>query len=330
VTSGGLSIIIVNFRTPALTVDCLRSLASEVPTVAAARVYIVENGSGDDSTRHLAAAIADNGWSAWATLVPLPHNCGFAGGNNRGIAFARARDGDPRYWLLLNSDTVVHPGCLRYCCQVLDHEPTIGLLSCLVLNRDGSWQNVTRRFPTPLAQAISSLGLPWFWPRAFGWANVSDVSESIGRTKRDVDWIGGSVMFVRDQAMRQLGPLDEDFFFYGEDVELCFRYNKAGWRVHFDPGASITHLGGSSSDATKLPSRSRSTYQWRARYLLQRKCYGQAAALFVRGVDLLSHSARYLVQWLTGRRHTVECQYHRQAISILIRPLRALRPNGGA
>jgi GT2 family glycosyltransferase len=319
--------VIVNYRSPAVTVDCLRSLAPEIPTVPGARVYVVENGSGDDSAQHLAGAIRDNGWSDWATLVRLDRNYGFGGGNNRGIERARQLSGEPQYWLLLNSDTLVHVGCLRYCYDLMQREPTIGLMSCLVLNRDGTWQNVTRGFPTPLSQVVCAAGLPWLLPRVFGWANASEVPERIGRTRRDVDWIGGAFMFIRGQAMAQLGAFDEDFFFYGEDVELCFRYHRAGWRVRFDPGASITHLGGGSSDAAILPSRDRSTYQWQARYLVQRKCYGAAAAHALRAVDLAAHSARYVVKSLTGRRHTIDGQLHRQAISILSRPLRVARPN---
>src|SRR5688500_13880044 len=105
-----LLVVIVNYRTADLTVDCLRSLAPEVAAVAGGvRVVVTDNLSGDDSVARIQRAIDDNGWGAWATLMPLPANGGFAYGNNAGIrpALEGPENEKPEYVLLLNPDTVV-------------------------------------------------------------------------------------------------------------------------------------------------------------------------------------------------------------------------------
>src|SRR5438270_287246 len=79
---------------------------------------------------------------------------------------------------------------------------------------------------------------------------------------RDVDWVGGAFMMIRRDVIERVGPLDEGFFFYGEDAEFSHRVRRAGWRVRYDPGAAIIHLGGASSDPARLATRQRSAFQW--------------------------------------------------------------------
>ena len=318
-----LLIVILNYRTPRLTIDCLHSLKDKLDEVPGTRVIVVENGSGDSSPQDIAQAIEQNQWSDWCELMALSDNRGFAGGNNAALDLLNTRFDQTPYALLLNSDTLIHPGALRYCHQLMEKEPRIGNMSCLLLNADGSLQNVTRDFPTPFKQALCSFGLPWVWPRRFAWADIYDVPEHLLRTKRDVDWIGGAFMFMRVSALKQIGGgLDHSFFFYGEDIEFCHRFHKFGWRIHYDPAVAITHIGGSSSDPTRVSGKLRSTYTWQARYQVQRKCYGSLAAWMVRGCDILALSLRKLKMFLTGKRRTERYQTVSDALSILIRPLR--------
>jgi hypothetical protein len=277
-----LLIVIVNYRTPDLTIACLHSLASEITTVPHAHVALVDNASNDDSLPRLRHAIATNNYAPWITLLEQPQNLGFAGGNNRAIqAFPHAR-----YTLLLNSDTVVHPGCLRYCFDLMQRETTIGAMSCKLLNPDQTPQAVARKFPTPLRQLLCAPGLPWRFPRLFAWADPQDDHWDRNITKRDVDWLGGAFLFIRGDLLRNIGPLDEDFFFYGEDIEFSHRIKRAGFRRHYDPAVSITHYGGGSSDPQRLARARRNASFWRAHYLVQQKCYGRLAALLLRTTDL--------------------------------------------
>jgi len=311
----GLVVIVLNYRTAHLTKECLRSLETEISSVPQSRVIVVDNASQDGSAEEIAAAITQHGWESWAMLLPLQNNLGFARGNNR--AFNEIRHGN-RFVLLLNSDTVVHPGSLRHCIEVMESDPTIGLMSCAVNNADGSIQNVARRFPTPARQITSALGLPFRLPKLFGWANTEDPSWDRRTTKRDVQWIGGAFMLARGDMIRQIGLFDDDFFFYGEDIELCYRAWKNGWRVHFDPAVSIVHFGGSSSDPTRLPEGQRSIHRWQARYLVQRKCYGRFAEWLLRVTDIANYALRLFVLRVRGAKGQENYQQLAVTFSLLI------------
>ena len=237
-------IVIVCYRVADLTIDCLRSLKNELARVPGARVAICENGSGDDSAQRIADAITSLGIEQSVSLSTVAPNRGFAGGNNFILRQAITGKNVPRHLLLLNADTIVHEGCLRHCLEVMDADPSIGALGCAVLNPDGTPQAMARRFPTPLRALVSSVGLHERMPRLFGWGSREDPSWDRCTTRRDVDWLGGCFLWVRGDLMEQIGVLDEDFGFYGEDIEYCHRVWRSGHRCHYDPTVSITHLGG--------------------------------------------------------------------------------------
>ena len=301
-------VVVVNFRTPDLTVSCLRSLVGQRGEGVSLRVVVVDNASGDGSTEGIQRAVREGGWGGWVDVVETARNGGFAYGNNRGIEAGLARY-RPRYVLLLNSDTVVHSGCLRRCIEVMDGDERIGAMSCCLLNGDGSVQNVSRRFPTPARMIVSALGLPWR-SRLFAWANCDDLGWDRRIGGRDVDWLGGAFLFVRGQVLGRIGGLDERFFFYGEDIEFCHRVWRAGYRCYFDGAATTTHLGGQSSDPERLPARSRVATMWKARYLVQRLCFGRLAAWAVWGVDVPLTALRTLAAWVRGdpARYAAESQ----------------------
>jgi GT2 family glycosyltransferase len=288
-----VAVIIVNFRTPGLTIDCLRSVAPEIGVPPEFHVFVVENGSGDDSAVRLRTAIDKEGWQSWCSLEVSDTNRGFSGGNNFGIGAARRRGG-ARYFLLLNSDTIVWPGCFKRCFAIMETESDVGALSCRVLNSDGSIQNVCRKFPTPLRCLVGALRLPRRFPRWFSWADCDDPSWDRNSIARDVEWIGGAFMMLRGHWIEGNNGLNERFFFYGEDVELCHRIWRSGFRCHYDPTATIVHLGGSSSDPSRMEVDTRSYHQWRGRYLIQETCYGRAAQAFLQSVDLLAAAGRVI------------------------------------
>jgi GT2 family glycosyltransferase len=178
--------------------------------------------------------------------------------------------------------------------------PEAGAMSCRVLNADGSIQNVARRFPTPSRSTCAALGLPWHLPSLFRWADGEDPGWDRTTTARDVDWLGGAFLFVRSSALGGKVRLDEDFFFYGEDVVFNHALEQRGFTRRYDPVASIVHLGGASSDPSRMPSGERAEKRWRARYMVQSKCYGPLAAHWLRGVDTLATGARLLRAWSRG------------------------------
>ena len=322
-TSYRTAIVLLNYRTPELTGACLESVAGRGGSGSgtSTEVIVVDNASGDGSADTLRREIASRGWGDWARLYEAERNLGFAGGNNFGIRHAGSAD----YVLLLNSDTIVHPGCLDACLARMEAERDIGAMSCLVLNEDGTVQNVSRKFPTPLRSVVASLGLPWKMPKTFGWADTDDLGWDRRATRQDVDWIGGAFMLLRREALDAVGLLDEDFFFYGEDIEICHRLQRAGWRVHYDPAGSITHLGGGSSDASRVPNRTKQTYAFAARYLVQRKCYGRWAAISLRLIDLAVWVLRLGWRFVAQRGH-VRYQTAKQTVRILAGPIRSPQP----
>jgi N-acetylglucosaminyl-diphospho-decaprenol L-rhamnosyltransferase len=312
-----LLIIVINYRTPRLTIDCLAAIAPQIPEVKG-RVLLVDNASSDDSVPVLEAAIRERGWGDWVDLICSPVNTGFAGGNN--IGFARLPDHpEARFVLLLNSDTVADPGVLRHSVERMQADPGIGVMSCLLLNPDRSVQNTARRLPTPPRLLAHTFGLPWSFPRLFGWADTEDPGWDRRGEARDVDWIGGAFMMIRREVLERVGGLDDGFFFYGEDAEFCHRVTKAGWRVRYEPGGAVIHLGGASSDPARLAARKRSALQWQARYLLQRRCYGRAAELTARLADLASGSLRYLKMAALGERGSAQFTLQKDVLALLVR-----------
>jgi GT2 family glycosyltransferase len=280
-----LVVIIVNYRTPELVIGCLDSLADERRTSNIKfEVTVVDNGSEDGSATRLREVITKNGWQ-WCRVIANGANLGFAGGNNVGIR----NSPEAQHVLLLNSDTLIHRGCLAYCLKYMDQTPSVGILTCRLMQPDGAVQRQARRFPTPVRETVSSLGLPWRWPGWFGWASSEDEGWDRMREARDVEWVGGAFMWLRGAMLKQVGLLDESFFFYGEDVELCHRAKRHGWRRRYDPAVAITHFGGGSGAGQSIEHKPE---YWQARYLIQRRCYGRWAEAVVRTVDKLTASAR--------------------------------------
>src|SRR5438045_3361368 len=137
-----LLIVIVNYRTADLVIDCLRSLAPEVGSIrgGGVRVVVTDNLSGDDSIERIERSIRNNNWSAWATLLPLPKNGGFAYGNDEAIRPALAWDDPPQYVLLLNPDTVVRGGSVRALLEFMDRQRDAGIAGSRLEDPDGTPQ----------------------------------------------------------------------------------------------------------------------------------------------------------------------------------------------
>jgi N-acetylglucosaminyl-diphospho-decaprenol L-rhamnosyltransferase len=312
-----LLVIIVNYRTPDLTLNCLASLAPQIGDVPESEVIVVDNASGDESVPYLTAAIKKNHWENWATLLASKQNLGFAGGNNR--AMDKLLDHpEARYVLMLNSDTIVRPGVLKHCYEKMNDDIRIGIMSCMLLNSDETVQNTARRLPTPWRMAAISFGLPWVWPKAFAWAELDDLGWDRRKESREVEWVGGAFMFVRRKVIDKLGGLDTRFFFYGEDVEFCRRARRHEWIVWYDPAVAVVHLAGQSSDSTRLAPKDRDAMKWQARYLIQRSCYGIAAEIFLRTADIASSGLRFLKLLFLRRSDSPEYAAQKGILTMLL------------
>jgi N-acetylglucosaminyl-diphospho-decaprenol L-rhamnosyltransferase len=154
-----LLIVIVNYRTSELALDCLRSLREEVSAVAGVRAIVIDNASGDDSVARLEAAVRSNGWDGWVTIRSLEENSGFAAGNNAAIRPMLTQTVPPRFILLLNPDTIVHPGALQALVAFMEARPDVGIAGSRLEELDGTPRRSGFRFPSVLGELEGGLRL---------------------------------------------------------------------------------------------------------------------------------------------------------------------------
>jgi GT2 family glycosyltransferase len=230
-----LSICLVNWNTREDLRRCLASIPEGAQTIAY-EILVVDNASADGSPEMVARDFPG------VHLIRNDDNLGFSRANNQAIAHSR---GD--YILLLNSDTVVHPGALACLVAALDAHPEAGIAGAKLLNGDGSLQYSCRRFPTFSAGLVRNSPLARLLP---GHKGVQDylMTDFDHASRCSVDWVSGAALCIRRQTLQQIGRLDEGYFMYCEDVDWCYRAHQAGWDVQYIPDAVITHLIGRSSD----------------------------------------------------------------------------------
>ncbi len=235
-SSADLAIVIVNYNTTDLLLDCLRSIYSTIPPALVLEAVVVDNSSFVDDLDRIVERFPD------VRILRTPRNLGFSQANNLGV-----RETTAPLVLFLNPDTVMHPGTLETMIGFMADCPDAGAASCYVALAGGELDDASHRgFPTPWNSFTFFSGLARLAPRSRifagywqGWA--------IGPDTHQVDAVAGAFMLVRRSAGEQLRWWDEDFFFYGEDLDFCFRLKQSGWAVYFVPEVRITHLKGMSS-----------------------------------------------------------------------------------
>lgn len=271
-----LLIVIVNYRTADLTIDCLRSLEPEVCGLAKTRVAITDNGSPDDSPARIAAAVASHGWQDWATFVPLARNGGFAYGNNEAIRPALAGPSPPEYVLLLNPDTVMRPGALRPLLDFAAEHPRAGIIGSRLEDPDGTPQSSAFRFPSLLGEVENALRLGLATRLLHRWCVAPPPAAACHQT----DWVAGASMLIRREVFDEIGLLDEGYFMYFEEVDFCRRARAAGWTCWYEPASRVVHLVGQASGVTDPKLRRRRPAYWfesRRRYFLGHHGWAYAA-----------------------------------------------------
>lgn len=225
-----LSIIIVSWNTRDLLEQCLASVFAS-PPACAFEVWVVDNASTDGSNEMVRRRFPQ------VRLVENTDNLGFAGGNNQAI---RASAG--RYVLLLNPDTEVKPGALETLVRFMEEHPQAGAAGSRLLNPDHTLQPSCYPLPTLSRELWRLFHLDAVRP--YGTYRMTDWSLD---SPRAVDVIQGACLILRRTALDQVGLLDEDYFIYSEEVDLCFRLQKAGWQLHYVPRAKVVHYGGQST-----------------------------------------------------------------------------------
>lgn len=281
-----LSIIIVNYNTKKLTLKCLESILQK-KWQHEVEIIVVDNASSDGSADAIKKEFRD------VRLIESKENLGFAGGNNLGLKSASSK-----YILFLNSDTEVQSGALDRMIDFMSRSDYV-ICSCKLLNKDGTLQSNVGDLPAlvPLLVWIAGLDDVLF--------PVRKLLPSFHRKFRDyyqgekeVGWVSGSVFLVKKEVLDKIGAWDDKIFMYGEDVDLCFRAKRAGFKIGWTNQAEIIHLGGGS---LSNPSVS----QWRGEFTgllyFYRKYYGISATVFLRLLIYAFGTIRMIAFFITGK-----------------------------
>lgn len=285
-----LSIIIVNYNTRRLLDECLQSLCHAAAPPGGMEIIVVDNGSADGSL----AMVAAN--HPTVKRVANETNLGFAAANNRGTAVAQGR-----YLLFLNSDTRVSPEALVQPFDYLEAHPEVGAITVRLTYPNGRRDPDNHRgFPTPWNALCHFSGLSRLFPHTPLFNGYFQSYQNFNET-HPVEVTAGSFMMMPASLFHQVGGWDETYFFYGEDIDLCYRIHEAGYTIIYYPHVEVVHYKGASSglrkesaDIARPPKATRvrvARESVRAMKIFYRKFYRQkypavVTALVLAGIQL--------------------------------------------
>lgn len=230
-----LSIVIVNFNVKPFLEQALISIQKATESIET-EILVVDNASQDGSVAMIQEKFPE------VNLIVNTQNKGFAAANNQALKLAQGR-----YIACINPDTIMQEDTFSTLIDFFKTHPAAGILGCKILNPDGTLQLACRRsIPTPWVAFTKISGLSQFFPqsRLFGRYNLTYLNPD---ETYEVEAISGSFMLFRQEALNQVGFFDETWFMYGEDLDLCYRFRQAGWKIYYVPATKIIHFKGESS-----------------------------------------------------------------------------------
>lgn len=254
-----ISIVIVNYNVRHFLDQCLRSVekASHEFNV---ETIVVDNDSVDGSVAHIREFFPG------VRLIANRENVGFARANNQAI-----REASGKYVLLLNPDTIIETETLKKCFDFMEGHSECGALGVKMIDGEGKFLPESKRgFPSPLASLMRLTGLSRLFPKSrfFNRYNLGFLSED---ETNEIDVLCGAFMFIRKEALDKVGLLDEQFFMYGEDIDLSYRIQQGGYSIYYLPTTTIVHFKGESTKKSSL--KYYSTF-YKAMAIFARKHYG--------------------------------------------------------
>ncbi|WP_345238331.1 glycosyltransferase [Hymenobacter saemangeumensis] len=237
-----LSVIIVNYNVCYFLEQALLSVRRAVEKLGQpVEVFVVDNNSADGSVAMVRARFPE------VILIANHDNPGFSKANNQALRIAKGE-----YQLLLNPDTVVEEDTFRACCEFMDQHPDCGGLGVKMLDGQGRFLPESKRaLPTPAVAFYKMFGLAALFPksRTFGRYHLGFLDND---KTHAVEVLSGAFMLMRKAALDQVGLLDEDYFMYGEDIDLSYRLTLGGWKNYYFPGTRIIHYKGESTKRTSV------------------------------------------------------------------------------
>ncbi|HQZ84124.1 MAG TPA: glycosyltransferase family 2 protein [Actinomycetota bacterium] len=302
-----ISVVIVNWNTRQYLLDCIESL-QDTTRRAKLEIIVVDNGSEDRSEDAIRGRYPD------VVLVQNGANYGFARANN--IGFSRALG---RYLCLVNTDVIALDGVMDSLMDQMDAEPDIGLMGPKTITREGKLRHNCRRFPTLRNAAADYLLLNRLFPsvtalegRTLGAATYDSI--------HDAEVLSGCFLMVRREAFAEVGPLDEAFFFYGEDTDWCRRFHDHGWRIVYKADAQAIHFGGGSTSAypTKyyLTMEKADLQYWRKHHRPSEVARYRLIKIVYHGVGVLAWSPVYLLR--RDQRSNLKLRGHSASLAWLV------------
>lgn len=280
-----VSVVIVSFNVRGFLENLIKSLKRSLEGMES-EIIVVDNSSDDDTVEFLKKNFPD------VNLIENRINIGFGKANNQGV---KASSGE--YLLLINPDAIVEESTIPEMLAFLKEHPDAGASSCKVLNGDGTLQKTCRRgFPTPWVAFTKISGLSAIFPRTrlFGRYNLTYLNPD---EDHEVDAIGGSFMFIPRHVFDEVEGFDEDYFMYGEDIDLCYKIKRAGYKVYYTPRTTAIHFKGESTRRSNINQ----TYEfYRAMSVFVEKRYGMNTVLsrLLRGAILMNRQVRSTYLWL--------------------------------
>lgn len=234
-----ISIVIVSYNTRELLTDCLHSIEAATANLKI-ETFVVDNNSQDQTVASVRKKFP------WVKLIAKNKNLGFSKANNLALKMAKGR-----YVLVLNPDTVLQKDTLFKMLGFMNKNPKYSMATCKVELVSGKLdRDARRRFPTPWRAFchFSHLSKVFHKINFFSEYYMDDLPED---KEHEVDACAGAFMFIRSSALKEVGFFDEDFFFYGEDLDLCYRFAQNGYKIVYTPITKIIHYKGASSGIKK-------------------------------------------------------------------------------
>ena len=236
-----LSIIIVSYNARDFLINCLESIKKHVKNLNY-EIIVVDNASNDDTPKALEKLKLSN-----LFVIENKENLGFSKANNIGI-----KKSTGQYVLFLNPDTLIQDDAVGYLINFMEKQKDAGAATCKVLMTNGKIDDASHRgFPTPWNSLSHFSGLSKLFgkTKTFGGYNLGylDMSKT-----HEIDALAGAFMLVRRKAGEEVGWWDEDYFFYGEDIDFCYMLKKKGWKIYYVPEVSILHYKGVSGGIKRI------------------------------------------------------------------------------
>jgi GT2 family glycosyltransferase len=273
-----LSVIIVNWNTKELLLNCIGSLYRTVKGLSF-EIFVVDNGSSDGSPDSVRRKFPE------IVLIENQRNLGFARANNEALRRSKGR-----YALLLNTDVVLTDGAVERLAAFMERNPSVGVAGGQLFNVDGSKQNSFDNFPSLTAEALNKSLLRILFPRRYPSKRVNY------STPMEVQSVIGACMIVRSQSIQEVGLLDEDYFFFLEETDWCYRMRRRRWQVCHVPQAKVIHLQGRTADLVK--DRAKIEY-YRSLYLFFKKHRGTAELIVLKGCLFMRFCVDFLLAFLS-------------------------------